>query len=83
MNDVHAFEDALKLFEDIVAIGQDYKNGNRPGLGSVWTLLSDLKSIAQDLPDFKDEAVKASVQDWEKLGSRAVAAIVALIKVVA
>ncbi|MES2347876.1 MAG: hypothetical protein V4641_09945 [Pseudomonadota bacterium] len=86
MSDVHAFEDALKGFEDLTAAVAQFKaEGWKLGLGdlgALWTLLGDLKTVAQDVPDIQSEAGAATVADWQKLGGRAVADVIALLKIV-
>ncbi len=87
MADVHAFEDVLKGFEDLtVAVAKAKAEGWKLGLGDLgmlWTMLGDLKTVLQDVPDLQTEAGLATVADWQKLGGRAVGDVVALLKVLA
>lgn len=84
MTDVHGLEDLLKGFEDLTALALKAKaDGWKVGLGDLtelWTLLTDLKSLVGDVPDLATEAGAATVADWQALGSRAVADVVALLK---
>ncbi len=87
MTDVHAFEDVLKGFEDLTAaVAQAKAEGWKLGIGDIgalWTLLSDLKTVIQEIPDLQTEAGQATVADWKSLGGRAVGDVVALLKVLA
>lgn len=86
MADVHGLEDVLKAFEDLTALALKAKaDGWKLGLGDLaylWSLLGDVKAVVEDVPDLASEAGAATVADWQKLGTRVVADVVALLKAV-
>lgn len=89
MSDVHAYVDALKVFEDATAFVAKVKARGWTfswteilgDIGDIRQLGADIQKVAGEVDEYVTEARNATVSDWQALGARAVADVITLMKV--